>query len=80
MCPDCRFRERAQFVNPPKFWYEKCMCAGKQSEESNVQNVYTNSVEHFHGENHCPNEFETSYKPGRSEIVYCERCYKTEVM
>jgi hypothetical protein len=27
----------------------------------------------------CPNEFETSYSPDRSEIVYCEKCYQQEV-
>ena len=27
----------------------------------------------------CPNEFETSYAPDRSEIVYCEKCYQQEV-
>jgi hypothetical protein len=27
----------------------------------------------------CNNEFETSYAPERPEIVYCERCYQSEV-
>ena len=27
----------------------------------------------------CQNEFETSYAPNRSEIIYCERCYQQEV-
>jgi hypothetical protein len=27
----------------------------------------------------CDNEFETSYAPGRSERVYCEKCYQQEV-
>jgi len=27
----------------------------------------------------CTNEFETSYAPDRSEIVYCEQCYNQEV-
>jgi len=27
----------------------------------------------------CTNEFETSYAPERSEIVYCERCYQNEM-
>ncbi len=29
--------------------------------------------------NGCPNEFETSYSPERSEIIYCEKCYQQEV-
>ena len=28
----------------------------------------------------CTNEFETSYAPDRSEIVYCERCYQQSVV
>ena len=28
----------------------------------------------------CNNEFETSYSPERSEIVYCEKCYQQEVV
>lgn len=28
----------------------------------------------------CNNEFETSYAPERSEIIYCERCYQNEVI
>ena len=28
----------------------------------------------------CSNEFETSYAPGRSEIIYCESCYNAEVV
>ena len=27
----------------------------------------------------CVNEFETSYAPDRSEIVYCESCYQEEI-
>ncbi len=28
----------------------------------------------------CSNEFETSYAPGRREMVYCEQCYNAEVV
>jgi hypothetical protein len=28
----------------------------------------------------CDNEFETSYAPGRPEIIYCERCYQNAVV
>jgi len=27
----------------------------------------------------CANEFETSYNPGRPEIIYCEQCYTREI-
>jgi len=78
LCPNCRFRERFKFVNPPKLWKAKCQCVGKMSQNG----VYTNAVTH---KSHipstpCPNEFETSYKPGRPEIVYCESCYQQEVI
>jgi len=76
LCPDCRFKERFKFVNPPKFWDAKCQCAG----ETDERKIYKNDVKHFHGADHCPNEFKTSYAPGRPEIVYCESCYKTEVV
>ena len=43
------------------------------------KSVYTNTIEHFHKDKPCPNEFETSYSPDSPEIVYCEECYKREV-
>ena len=52
------------------------MCTGKTDDTGK----YTNTTLHtHHGENHCPNEFETSYAPDRDEIVYCEECYQEEV-
>lgn len=77
-CPECRFQERFQFVNPPKLWPGGCMCHGAQGANSKEQIAYPNSVQHFHGDAHCPNEFQTSYAPGRTEIVYCEACYQNE--
>ncbi len=49
---------------------------------SDVQklNQYQNTIEHFHGDQPCPNEFETTYSPDRPEIVYCEACYNAEVV
>jgi hypothetical protein len=79
-CPECRFKDRFKFVNPPKFWPAKCMCAGQKSEARNSKSeAYENAVPHFHGDAPCPNEFETSYVPSRPEIVYCEKCYQAEV-
>jgi len=75
-CPDCRFSIRMQFINPPKFWHAKCQCGGPSDNRS----IYHNTISHFHGQNHCPNEFDTSYMPDREEIVYCEQCYNTEVV
>ncbi len=75
-CPDCRFKYRFRFVNPPRFWHRRCTCGGVKSDNG----VYANQTAHFHGSIHCPNEFETSYAPERPEIVYCEDCYQAEVV
>ena len=50
--------------------------AGRQ--ETSYQ--YGNTIKHFHGDQPCQNEFETSYAPERPEIVYCEQCYNAEVV
>lgn len=72
-CPDCRYYERLSFKNPRKLFSRKCACdAGRRG--------YQNIAIHFHGNDPCPNEFETSYAPDRPEIVYCEQCYNSEVV
>jgi hypothetical protein len=63
LCPNCRHYERLLKRQPIKPWHRSCMCS-----QSN----------HIH-KGHCENEFETSYAPERSEIVYCEKCYQQEV-
>lgn len=75
-CVECRFKHRFILINPPKFWHAKCQCAGAADDRT----IYRNEIEHVHGNEHCPNEFETSYAPERPEIVYCEQCYNTEVV
>lgn len=43
--------------------------------------VYKNETKHKHHKTgRCPNEFETTYAPERKEIVYCEQCYREEVV
>ncbi len=76
LCPNCRHFARLLFRNPMKLRKRICVCAGTESENG----AHTNTVSHFHGENHCPNEFETSYAPERPEIIYCEQCYQAEVV
>ncbi|MCX6791410.1 MAG: hypothetical protein NTV62_04500, partial [Candidatus Gribaldobacteria bacterium] len=73
LCPNCRHYQRLKQRNPLKLWKRQCMC--------NVlgQTSYNNTCEHNHGNNPCPNTFETSYAPERPEIVYCEECYLKEV-
>lgn len=75
LCHDCRFRARLQFVNPPQWRHAKCHCTGTGDD----RNIYQNQDTHFHGTDHCPNEFQTSYAPDRPEIIYCEQCYQAEV-
>ncbi len=76
LCPNCRNYQRIKKRNPLKLWKRKCMCNGKSS----VNKVYQNTAEHSHGDEPCPNEFETSYSPDRKEIIYCEECYNKEIV
>jgi hypothetical protein len=81
LCPNCRHYQRIKQRNPLKLWHRKCMC-NQQPTTNNPQQTtpkYQNTIKHFHGDNPCPNEFETTYSPDRQEIVYCEKCYNTEV-
>ncbi len=76
LCPNCRHYQRLKQRNPLKLWKRTCQCAGEKSSNG----VYTNTIEHFHKNQPCPSEFETTYSPDRQEIVYCEKCYQTEVV
>ncbi|MDA2935598.1 hypothetical protein MYX06_00045 [Patescibacteria group bacterium AH-259-L05] len=75
-CFNSRHYERTKQRNPLKLWHRTCQCAGEKSDNK----VYANAVEHFHKEKHCSNEFETTYAPERKGIVYCEKCYQSEVV
>ncbi|MDP3710786.1 MAG: hypothetical protein Q8R29_03655 [bacterium] len=76
LCPNCRHYQRLKQRNPLKLWQRKCQCSGTKSDNG----IYQNQTNHFHQDQHCPNEFETSYAPERQEIVYCEECYQQEVV
>lgn len=76
LCSNCRHYARLKQRNPLKLWHRTCQCAGNISENG----IFKNTVSHFHGTGHCPNEFETPYSPERKEIVYCEQCYQAEVV
>ncbi len=76
LCPNCRHYQRLRRRNPPKLLRRSCQCSGKMSSNG----VYQNTVSHGHGDQPCPNEFETSYVPDRPEIVYCEACYNAEIV
>ncbi|MCX6723308.1 MAG: hypothetical protein NT094_04585, partial [Candidatus Staskawiczbacteria bacterium] len=75
LCPNCRHSERLELRNPPITWTRKCNCAGKVDDSK----LYQNTIAHSHGDDHCSNEFKTSYTPGGKVIVYCEECYQAEV-
>ncbi len=74
LCPNCRYYQRLKKRNPPKLWHRKCMCTGTASTDQG----YANTVEHFHGNEECSIEFETSYALEKPEIIYCEKCYQKE--
>lgn len=76
LCSNCRHYERMKRRNPLKLWRRICQCVGVTSSNG----VYKNTATHAHGVGPCPNEFETTYAPGRPEIVYCEQCYQSEVV
>ncbi|MBI2888383.1 MAG: hypothetical protein HYY10_00485 [Candidatus Liptonbacteria bacterium] len=76
LCPNCRHYSRLAKRNPLKLWHRRCMCSGAKSQG---KITYSDTSEHFHKNTACPNEFETSFAPERTEIVYCEACYQAEV-
>ncbi|MDA2921922.1 hypothetical protein MYX07_01510 [Patescibacteria group bacterium AH-259-L07] len=73
---ECRHQARVRQRTPRRLHHRQCQCAGMLSDGKKYQNTVT----HFHGKNHCPNEFETGYASDRPEIVYCEKCYQSEVV
>ena len=75
LCFNCRHWKRVAWRNLLKLYKRQCMCLSTGSRQATYQNTAT----HEHGENPCPNEFETTYVPDRPEIVYCEACYNKEV-
>ncbi len=64
-CTNCRYHERLKFRNPRRLWSRTCMCKKEG---------------HFHAADVCPNKFETTYAPTRSEIVFDDSCYQAEVV
>ncbi len=71
LCPNCRHYQRLAKRNPLNLWKRECACNRRQ---------YKNSTTHFHGNDPCPNQFQTSYAPDRPEMIYCEQCYNAEIV
>ena len=62
-CPNCRYKRRFDLRPMRKLWHRACMC---------------DRGGHDHA-GKCSNEFETAYAPERKELVFCEKCYNSEV-
>ncbi len=75
-CPNCRYEERNKQRNYLKLYPGTCQCAGAASGNK----VYKNAARHFHGEEPCPNKFETAHDPKAQRIVYCLECYHKELL
>ena len=75
LCFKCRKNQRLSERTKLEVVKRKCNCGGSISDNG----TYTNSVNHLHGPEHCPNEFFTNYK-NNDEILYCEKCYQQEII
>ena len=64
LCFNCRHARRVEQTNPPRLYHRICMCEKE---------------DHFHNTEKCIVEFETTYSPDKSQLVYCEKCYQAEV-
>jgi hypothetical protein len=71
-CPNTRNFFLSQQRNGVNFYSRVCMCGSTGSPQA--------TSKHQHGDQPCPNKFETSYSPDRPEIVYCESCYQQEIL
>ncbi len=74
-CVDCRHNERISRRAKAFLYHRSCQCAGKKSSNG----VYANFGTHFHGAGACPNEFETTHEPNSPEIIYCLKCFWSEI-
>jgi len=76
LCPNCRHYQRIKQRNSLNLWERKCQCVGRES----ANGAYKNTTAHIHGSTPCVVEFETTYSPEQSDIIYCEKCYQAEVV
>ncbi|MEK7507493.1 MAG: hypothetical protein AAB602_00200 [Patescibacteria group bacterium] len=90
LCPDCRHARRFTARGPNRLWKRQCLCnsvtgdtrpaGGETRQGRQVTSKYQNTATHFHGDEPCPNEFETNFSPERKEILYCGQCYSAETI
>ncbi len=74
-----RHKDRIAKLLPRKLYDRQCQCPGKQNAKNKTQNVYLNTITHFHGDSPCLNKIKTPYAPDRPEVIYCEQCYQQEI-
>lgn len=74
-CINCRHNKRISQRNRNRLYKRVCDCNGNHSGNSK----YSNEVVHDHKNEPCATEFETSFSPNRSDIIYCEKCYQKEI-
>ncbi len=85
-CPSCRHAFRTKKRNPPHLFHRECGCRGSASallepqKSEPEKGIFQNRQGHIHGGGPCKKQFETTYAPERSEIIYCEPCYQSEVI
>ena len=75
LCSECRHERRIGDRLKIQLFDRACMCSGREDDNKK----YQNTIAHNHGDSHCDEKFKTGYSPDRNEIVYCEKCYQTEV-
>ncbi len=74
IAPMERIKNRINKLLPFKLFDRTCQCMGKND------GIYNNTGTHFHEENPCGKVIQTPYNPDSPELIYCEDCYKQEMI
>lgn len=81
LCPNCRHAKRVAYRRPATLQSRQCDCQGTQSVARAHKYTNTNAEHGSHTAGQpCPNTFQTSYRPDQPDIVYCDDCYRKEVV
>lgn len=65
-CPDCRYKELIAMRPGRTLFDGQCMCLIHSHE--------------WHGSGRCSHTFQTPYSEGSQRIVFCDECYKKEII
>lgn len=71
LCIDCRHNERIAMRSKAVLYQRRCDC--------NRTTVYKNQVEHVHGSEPCPVEYQTAFPPDDPRVIYCLECFYAEI-